>query len=114
MQQEVYGEVVQGEIVGVVQPAPVIPTATPVTTQPGFSSEVELGAYKGFRPGRAVRAAKGHRFGAGAREGGQPGRAPLRPVPSAAGRDGGAPLTPGMPVRLCGNQPVCRVPTILH
>ena len=44
MQQEVYGEVVQGEIVGVVQPAPVIPTATPVTTQPGFSSEVELGA----------------------------------------------------------------------
>ena len=48
MQQEVYGEVVQGEIVGVVQPAPVIPTATPVTSQPGFSSEVELGAYKGF------------------------------------------------------------------
>ena len=48
MEQEVYGEVVQGEIVGVVQPAPVIPTATPVTTQPGFSSEVELGAYKGF------------------------------------------------------------------
>ena len=48
MQQEVYGEVIQGEIVGVVQPAPVIPTATPVTTQPGFSSEVELGAYKGF------------------------------------------------------------------
>ena len=45
MQQEVYGEVVQGEIVGVVQPAPVIPTATPVTTQPGFSAE--LGAYKG-------------------------------------------------------------------
>ena len=51
MQQEVYGEVVQGEIVGVVQPAPVIPTATPVTTQPGFSSEVELGAYKGFGQG---------------------------------------------------------------
>ena len=48
MEQEVYGEVVQGEIVGVVQPAPVIATATPVTTQPGFSSEVELGAYKGF------------------------------------------------------------------
>ena len=48
MQQEVYGEVIQGEIVGVVQPAPVIPTATPVTTQPGFSAEVELGAYKGF------------------------------------------------------------------
>ena len=48
MQQEVYGEVIQGEIVGVVQPAPVIATATPVTTQPGFSSEVELGAYKGF------------------------------------------------------------------
>ena len=45
MQQEVYGEVVTGEIVGV---EPVIPTATPVTTQPGFSSEVELGAYKGF------------------------------------------------------------------
>ena len=45
MQQEVYGEVVQGEIVGV---EPVIPTATPVTTQPGFSAEVELGAYKGF------------------------------------------------------------------
>ena len=51
MQQEVYGEVIQGEIVGVVQPAPVIPTATPVTTQPGFSSEVELGAYKGFGQG---------------------------------------------------------------
>ena len=48
MQQEVYGEVIQGEIVGVVQPAPVIATATPVTTQPGFSAEVELGAYKGF------------------------------------------------------------------
>ena len=45
MQQEVYGEVLQGEIVGV---EPVIPTATPVTTQPGFSVEVELGAYKGF------------------------------------------------------------------
>lgn len=52
MQQEVYGEVVQGEIVGVVQPAPVIATATPVTTQPGFSAEVELGApaYKGIAP----------------------------------------------------------------
>ncbi len=50
MQQEVYGEVVQGEIVGVVQPAPVIATATPVTTQPGFSAEVELGAYKGISP----------------------------------------------------------------
>jgi hypothetical protein len=44
MQQEVYGEVVTGEIVGV---DPVIPTATPVTTQPGFSAEFELGAYKG-------------------------------------------------------------------
>ena len=52
MEQEVYGEVVQGEIVGVVQPAPVIATATPVTTQPGFSAEVELGApaYKGIAP----------------------------------------------------------------
>ena len=48
MQQEVYGEVVQGEIGGVAQPAPVIHTATLVTTQPGFSAEVELGAYKGF------------------------------------------------------------------
>ena len=48
MRQEVYGEVIQGETVGVAQPAPVIHTATLVTTQPGFSSEVELGAYKGF------------------------------------------------------------------
>ena len=46
MQQEVYGEVIQGEIVGV---EPVIPTAQPVVAvQPGFSAEVELGAYKGF------------------------------------------------------------------
>ena len=46
MQQEVYGEVVTGEIVGV---EPVIPTAQPVVgVQPGFSAEVELGAYKGF------------------------------------------------------------------
>ena len=48
MQQEVYGEVVQGEIVGV---QPVIPTAQPIVgVQPGFSAEVELGApaYKGI------------------------------------------------------------------
>ena len=48
MQQEVYGEVVTGEIVGV---EPVIPTAQPVVgVQPGFSAEVELGApaYKGI------------------------------------------------------------------
>ena len=51
MRQEVYGEVIQGETVGVAQPAPVIHTATLVTTQPGFSAEVELGAYKGFRQG---------------------------------------------------------------
>jgi hypothetical protein len=51
MQQEVYGEVIQGEIVGVAQPAPVIHTATLVTTQPGFSAEVGLGAYKGFSQG---------------------------------------------------------------
>ena len=40
---------------GVVQPAPVIPTATPVTTQPGGGRARRL---QGLRPGRAVRAAR--------------------------------------------------------
>ncbi len=45
MQQEVYGEVVQGEIVGV---EPVIPTAQPVVgVQPSYAAE-PVGAYKGY------------------------------------------------------------------
>ena len=45
MQQEVYGEVVTGEIVGV---EPVIPTAQPVVgVQPSYAAE-PVGAYKGY------------------------------------------------------------------
>jgi len=45
MEQEVYGEVVTGEIVGV---EPVIPTAQPVVgVQPSYAAE-PVGAYKGF------------------------------------------------------------------
>ena len=45
MQQEVYGEVIQGEIVGV---EPVIPTAQPVVgVQPSYAAE-PVGAYKGY------------------------------------------------------------------
>ena len=47
MQQEVYGEVLQGEIVGV---EPVIPTAQPVVgVQPSYAAE-PVGAYKGYAP----------------------------------------------------------------
>ena len=45
MQQEVYGEVLQGEIVGV---EPVIPTAQPIVgVQPSYAAE-PVGAYKGY------------------------------------------------------------------
>ena len=45
MQQEVYGEVVTGEIVGV---EPVIPTAQPIVgVQPSYAAE-PVGAYKGY------------------------------------------------------------------